>query len=224
MNAISKVDYHRQATDAAGQCRELVLKTAAKIQGRRYVQVEGWQAIANSFGCVASAYAVEVVEGGIRATGQVRRIEDGLVIAEAEGFVGDDETTWQKRPMFARRAMAQTRAISRACRSAFAFIVPMLDAGLETTPAEEMSHYAELADQEPPRAPLRIPPKPSVADDAAMQKARAAIDSAKSAEQLRKFAGAVRQRIDDGFYLEDQAAELFEMLDERLSIMEEVTQ
>ena len=63
-----------------------------------------------------------------------------------------------------------------------------------------------------------------MADDAAMQKARAAIDSAKSAEQLRKFAGAVRQRVDDGFYLEDQAAELFEMLDERLSIMEEVTQ
>ena len=119
MNAISKIDYHRQATDAAGQCRELVLKTAAKIQGRRYVQVEGWQAIANSFGCVASAYAVEVVDGGIRATGQVRRIEDGLVIAEAEGFVGDDETTWRLFPQigakwqypFARRSGTTTQVI-----------------------------------------------------------------------------------------------------------------
>jgi hypothetical protein len=34
--------------------------------------------------------------------------------------------------------MAQTRAISRACRSAFAFVVTMMDAGLETTPAEEV--------------------------------------------------------------------------------------
>jgi hypothetical protein len=34
--------------------------------------------------------------------------------------------------------MAQTRAISRACRSAFAFVVTYMDAGLETTPAEEV--------------------------------------------------------------------------------------
>jgi len=32
----------------------------------------------------------------------------------------------------------------------------------------------------------------------------------------------VRQRVDDGFYTEDQAAELFELLDERMSVMEEV--
>ena len=36
--------------------------------------------------------------------------------------------------------MAQTRATSRACRSALAWIVPLLDAGLETTPAEEIPH------------------------------------------------------------------------------------
>jgi hypothetical protein len=52
--------------------------------------------------------------------------------------VGDDERTWSKRDEYAKRAMAQTRAISRACRSAFAFVVTMMDAGLETTPAEEV--------------------------------------------------------------------------------------
>jgi hypothetical protein len=36
--------------------------------------------------------------------------------------------------------MAQTRAMSRACRSAFGFVVTLMDAGLETTPAEEMAH------------------------------------------------------------------------------------
>ena len=134
---------HRAATDAAGLCRDLVLKTAMKIQGRRYVQVEGWQTIANAFGCVASAKNVQRIEGGFTAIGQIIRLADGVVIAEAEGYVGDDESTWSKRPVFARRAMAQTRAMSRACRSAFAFVVTLMDAGLETTPAEEMTHVIE---------------------------------------------------------------------------------
>jgi hypothetical protein len=133
----------RKATDSAGVCREIVLRTVQSIQGKKYVKVEGWQAIANTFGCVASARDVEEVAGGIRAIGEVRRMSDGQVVATGEGFVGDDEPTWAKRPMFARRAMAQTRAISRACRSAFAFVVVLIDSGLSTTPAEEMDGIVE---------------------------------------------------------------------------------
>ena len=128
----------RQASDVAGVCKEIVLKTAQNIQGRKYIRVEGWQSIANAYGCVASSKDVERTETGYRAIGQVRRMDTGIVIAEAEGFVGDDEKTWSKRDEYAKRAMAQTRAISRACRSAFAFVVTYMDAGLETTPAEEV--------------------------------------------------------------------------------------
>ena len=130
--------HQRQATEIASICKEIVTKTAQNIQGRKYVRVEGWQSIANAYGCVASAKDVERVETGFRAIGQVRNMATGMVIAEAEGFVGDDERTWSKRDEYAKRAMAQTRAISRACRSAFAFIVTYMDAGLETTPAEEV--------------------------------------------------------------------------------------
>ncbi len=63
---------------------------------------------------------------------------DGAVLATAEGFVGDDESTWASRAEYAKRAMAQTRAISRACRSAFAFVVVLIDSDLSTTPAEEV--------------------------------------------------------------------------------------
>jgi len=133
-----QVSHHRQATEVASLCKEIVTKTAQNIQGRRYVRVEGWQSVANAFGCVASAKDVERTETGYRAIGQVRRMDTGAVICEAEGFVGDDERTWSKRDEYAKRAMAQTRAISRACRSAFAFVVTMMDAGLETTPAEEV--------------------------------------------------------------------------------------
>lgn len=138
-----------RATDVAGVCGEIVKRTAQQIQGRKYVRVEGWQSIAAAYGCVASSKNVQKVEGGVKATGELHRISDGALIATAEGFVGEDEPTWYggtsqygkvlpKRPDFAIQAMAQTRAISRVCRSAFAFVVVMIDGDLSTTPAEEM--------------------------------------------------------------------------------------
>jgi hypothetical protein len=87
---------------------------------------------------VASARDVERVEDGWRCIGEVRRMDTGQVIATAEGFLGDDEEMWAKRPTYAKRAMCQTRAISRACRSAFAHVVVLIDRNLSTTPAEEV--------------------------------------------------------------------------------------
>jgi hypothetical protein len=132
------VDAYRASTDAAGVCGAIVKATAIKIQGRKYVQIEGWQAIAIAHGCIVSARDVEKIDGGLRAIGEVRRMSDGALLATAEGFLGDDEPTWAKRPMYARRAFVQTRAMSRACRSAFAHVVVMIDKDLGTTPAEEV--------------------------------------------------------------------------------------
>jgi hypothetical protein len=152
----------------ASVCKEIVTRTAQNIQGRKYVRVEGWQSVANAFGCVASAKDVERTETGFRAIGQVRRMDTGAVICEAEGFVGDDERTWAKRDEYAKRAMAQTRAISRACRSAFAFVVTMMDAGLETTPAEEVPQDG-FADAPRPASPVRYQaqskPAPRMVDE-----------------------------------------------------------
>lgn len=213
---------HRAATNAAGLCRELVVKTAAKIQGKRYVQVEGWQAIANTFGCVASAKNVERVEGGFRATGQVIRLTDGTVIAEAEGFVGDDEKMWASRPVFARRAMAQTRAMSRACRSAFAFVVTLMDAGLETTPAEEMAGVVEAE-------PLQVRPKfPSVvkakatasepADDA-IGKARLAVSKCEDVAAAERLRALVSERHASGVFTAAQRDELVQLLHHRVEML-----
>jgi len=163
-----QVAHQRQATEIASICKDIVTKTAQNIQGRKYVRVEGWQSIANAYGCVASAKDVERVETGFRAIGQVRRMDTGAVICEAEGFVGDDERTWAKRDEYAKRAMAQTRAISRACRSAFAFIVTYMDAGLETTPAEEVPQDG-FSDAPRPASPVRYQaqskPAPRMVDE-----------------------------------------------------------
>lgn len=166
MNAVVPQGHEfRASTDAAGLCGEIVKQTARNIQGRRYVTVEGWQAIAIAHGCAVSALDVERVndEGmsGFKCVGVVRRMEDGQEIARGEGFLGDDENTWNKRPVYARRAMVQTRAMSRACRSAFAHVVVMIDAGLSTTPAEEVPDEGfrdgAVIDQqpEPEKAPVK---------------------------------------------------------------------
>lgn len=146
----SNVEAYRASTEAAELCKAIVVATSSTIQKRRYVSVEGWQAIARAHGCAAGASHVERVDGGVRAIGEVRDILTGQLVAVAEGFVGEDEPVWygggkdkwgnpyNKRPDYAIRAMAQTRAMSRACRSAFAHVVVMMNAGLATTPAEEV--------------------------------------------------------------------------------------
>lgn len=144
------------ARGSAKLCKDIVLKTAVNIKSKKYIRAEGWQSIASSFGCVASARDVKRIEGGISAIGEVRKIADGSLISQAEGFVGDDEPTWAGRPEYARRAMAQTRGISRACRSAFAFVVTLMDEGLETTPAEEVPDGGFAQENAPSPAPVPL--------------------------------------------------------------------
>ena len=131
----------QKTNNVADVCRDIVSKTAVPIQGKSYVQVEGWQSIASAHGCGAGSEAPVYIDGpdkGYQAKGYITHIATGNVISTAFGFVGDDEVAWANRPAYARQAMAQTRAISRACRSAFAHVVVMMNAGLEVTPAEEV--------------------------------------------------------------------------------------
>jgi hypothetical protein len=163
---------YRISTDAAALCREIVLATSSNIQGRKYVAVEGWQSIALAHGCAASSGdVIRLEDGSVSAVGRVIRIDTGTVISSAEGYVGADEATWfggpvtdkwgktkilPKRADYAIRAMAQTRAISRACRSAFAHVVVMMNVGLSTTPAEEVP---DEGFERQPAAPARVSPE-----------------------------------------------------------------
>ena len=150
----------------AESCREIIRQTAQNIGGRDHIRVEGWQALAAVSGCTVSIALVESVEGGVRSVAEVRRQSDGTVLASAEGFVGDDESTWKGRKLFARRAMAQTRATSRACRVAFSHLVVLLkDPNLSTTPAEEMdSEPRDQVSSPPPPPPRNLQAGPSRED------------------------------------------------------------
>ena len=208
----NSVEIYRMSTDAASICRDIVVATAVKLGDRKYVQIEGWQAIAIAHGCACSSSKVERVDGGVRAIGEVRRMSDGALIASAEGFVGEDEPTWYggesitkygrkmlpKRADYAIRAMAQTRAISRACRSSFAHVVVMMNAGLSTTPAEEVPDGGfqdavfEDAPKSPPKAATKAdqpkatttPKHPSLSERA--NRVEASIRAAETLDALHK--------------------------------------
>jgi hypothetical protein len=192
------------------------LQSIAVVNGRP--SVYGDTALAVCKGSPVCEWVRETIEGEgehmvavcqAKRRGDAQPVESRFGVAEAKkaGLWGK-QGPWTQYP----RRMLQMRARGFALRDAF----PDVLRGLVT--AEEAADYTHVEPE-----PVRVTqPTPPVADDAAMQKARAAIDLAKDAEQVRKFAAVVRQRVDDGFYAEDQAAELFEMLDERMSVMEEV--
>jgi hypothetical protein len=192
------------------------LQSIAVVNGRP--SVYGDTALAVCKGSPVCEWVRETIEGEgehmvavcqAKRRGDAQPVESRFGVSEAKkaGLWGK-QGPWTQYP----RRMLQMRARGFALRDAF----PDVLRGLVT--AEEAADYTHVETE-----PVRVTqPTPPVADDAAMQKARSAIDLAKDAEQVRKFAAVVRQRVDDGFYAEDQAAELFEMLDERMSVMEEV--
>lgn len=110
------------------------------IQGRKHVNVEGWQTLGALNGLQAFTERVEVArteDGFIEALAIVsaRRVSDGTAVAQVEGFCSTREARWKGRDEYAVRSMAQTRATSKVFRQALAWV--MVLAGYEATPQEE---------------------------------------------------------------------------------------
>jgi hypothetical protein len=147
------------AEKAAAALRDRVFKAVppAKIQGRQYPLVEHWQTIASFYGVVVKVSSTQFVQYGDaigwEATAEAIRASDGMVLSRAEAMCMSDEPRWQGRPHHQMRAMAQTRAISRALRNIFARV--MVLAGVEPTPAED-----DFADEPRPRRVRQEPETP----------------------------------------------------------------
>ena len=137
-------------------CKQIVMAASCQIDGRRYVKVEGWQALAAMGQMTPEIEKVEFAEmenpwngetmTGMRAVAVLRRDSDGRVLSRAQGFCSYQETLTKKdgsvvqrwHDQYAVESMAQTRAISKVCRNKLAFVLVMMNAGLQTTPAEEV--------------------------------------------------------------------------------------
>jgi hypothetical protein len=116
---------------------------AITLQGKSYVQVAGATLLANAMGYSVREVSVERKEfgGGLfgwEATCEILDLETGTIIGRGSGIVTDDENPWGKRPQFARRAMASTRAAGRALRLSLGHLFAYLGDKVQTVTLEEM--------------------------------------------------------------------------------------
>lgn len=111
----------------------------ATIRGKRYPTVEAWMTIARLDNVVAREPQPPVrhEDGTWEAFAELVRLSDGMVIGASSALCGDpQDQPWDTRADYQRRAMAQTRATSRAFRQQYSWIMAL--AGYQPTPAEEM--------------------------------------------------------------------------------------
>lgn len=135
--------YIRQASRLATSLATVIneRRLFAVISQRKYVTVEAWTLLANMLGVhPIVVWSQRYGPDGNDVEGWEARVEvrngSGNLIGAGEAMCTRAEKTWASRDDFALRAMAQTRAISRALRNPLGFVVKL--AGYEATPLEEM--------------------------------------------------------------------------------------
>lgn len=123
-------------------------KLTVKIRGHDYVKVEGWQFAGINFGVVPIVEKLTKLE----STGQEHkyqcevklvRLANNQTVGFGIGVCTTKEATKRTFDEYAIASMAQTRAIGKAYRNLFAWLVKA--AGFEPTPAEEMDEVINKA-------------------------------------------------------------------------------
>lgn len=119
---------------------------SSNIQGKQFVNVEGWQFAGASLGLMPIITETTdltrrgtepgQVEIKYMAKCEVRNINTGQLVATGIALCSNFERTKKGFDEYAILSMAQTRAIGKAYRNLLAWL--MKAAGFEATPAEEM--------------------------------------------------------------------------------------
>jgi hypothetical protein len=130
---------------------------SSNIQGKQFVNVEGWQFAGASLGLMPIITETTdltrrgtepgQVEIKYMAKCEVRNINTGQLVATGVAICSNFEHSKKRFDEYAILSMAQTRAIGKAYRNLLAWL--MKAAGFEATPAEEM----DFAPSESPKKP-----------------------------------------------------------------------
>lgn len=122
-------------------------KLFQNIQGKEYVNVEGWQYAGSRLGILPVVEDVKNVsaDGEIKYEARVKllNLRTDQTIGAGFAVCSNKESGKKFYQEFAIASMAQTRAIGKAYRNILAWIVRA--AGYEPTPAEEMESHFETA-------------------------------------------------------------------------------
>jgi len=110
-------------------------KLYVKIKDRKHVTIEGWQVLGALLKCTPRIVSVREIPGGFEAEAEIVNI-DGKVLSRAVARCTRNEKNWQNRDEYAILSMSQTRAVAKAYRLGFSWILSL--AGYEPLPAEEV--------------------------------------------------------------------------------------
>lgn len=127
----------KRTSEVAGALKEFVKSQGLtmKISNRDYLLVDAWQMLGTMLGVTPGRVTTKPVEDGWEAIVELHD-RTGRVVGMGEAECLVSEKTWKNRDDYARKSMAQTRAVGKAYRNTFGFIAKA--AGYEATPAEEM--------------------------------------------------------------------------------------
>ena len=130
-------------------------KLSSNIQGKEFVNVEGWQFAGASLGLMPIiTETIDLTRRGTEpgqvelkymAKCEVRNINTGQLVATGVAICSNFEHSKKRFDEYAILSMAQTRAIGKAYRNLLAWL--MKAAGFEATPAEEMDFAVETPKQ-----------------------------------------------------------------------------
>jgi hypothetical protein len=148
---INKDSMLQLATELSQLIKEKGL--SSNIQGKQFVNVEGWQFCGASLGLMPIITITTDLskddEIKYMATCEVRNITSGQLVATGIALCSNKEKTKRFFDEYAILSMAQTRAIGKAYRNLLAWL--MKAAGFEATPAEEMDFAKEEAPAKKPK-------------------------------------------------------------------------
>lgn len=128
--------------ELAGTVKQFILdqKLFTAIQGRNYVNVEGWQFAGGMIGVLPVVQSTENLSSGeelkYRASVQLINIATDKLVGSGIATCSNKEKGKKCFDEYAIESMAQTRAVGKAYRLMLGWL--MKAAGYEATPAEEM--------------------------------------------------------------------------------------
>jgi len=125
-----------------------------QIGGKKHLDYEAWLTVAASHGARPSIEWTQEIRRNEEVEGFVARaclidMATGSKFSFVEHECSREESSWAERDRYALRSMAETRAASKACRMAFAWVVVLAGEGYATTPSEEMIDKKQN-DKKPP--------------------------------------------------------------------------
>lgn len=154
------------------------------IKSKNYVNVEGWEFAGASLGIFPVVKWCERVKDEVpegmasdelkyKARVELVMISSGKVVGAGEAICSNKEASKRGFDEYAIASMAQTRAIGKAFRNQFAWLMKM--AGYEPTPAEEAQYVAE-----PPQPEISLDPLEQV-----IERVNAKLDTLSSVDRAR---------------------------------------